>query len=45
MSLFNIVPTEAFRQLSLARGLDVPETEEQKNLAEKFYEELSSVLA
>jgi protein-tyrosine phosphatase len=44
MSLFNIEPKEAFRQLSLARGVEVPETEEQKNLAEKFYEELSSVL-
>lgn len=45
MILFNIEPKEAFRQLSLARGLEVPETEEQKNLAEKFYEESSIVLA
>ncbi len=41
MSLFNIEPKKAFRELSLARGLEVPETEEQRHLAEKFYEELS----
>ncbi len=45
MILFNIEPKEAFRQLSLARGLEVPETEEQRKLAEKFYNELSVVSA
>jgi protein-tyrosine phosphatase len=45
MALFGIEPNEAFRQLSLARGLQVPETIEQKELAEKFYEELNTVLA
>jgi protein-tyrosine phosphatase len=45
MILFNLEPKESFRQLSLARGLEVPETEEQKHLAEKFYEELSDVSA
>lgn len=41
--LFGIEPNEAFRQLSIARGLEVPETIEQKNLAEKFYEESATV--
>lgn len=45
MILFGIEPDEAFRQLSLARGLEVPETIEQKNLAEKFYEESAMVLS
>jgi protein-tyrosine phosphatase len=43
MISFGIETNEAFRQLSLARGLRVPETEEQKHLAEKFHEELSVV--
>jgi protein-tyrosine phosphatase len=43
MISFGIEPDEAFRQLSLARGLQVPETEEQKKLAETFYKELSVV--
>ena len=45
MILLDIEPKEAFRQLSLARGLEVPETLEQKNLAENFYKESSVVLA
>jgi protein-tyrosine phosphatase len=43
MISFGIEPNEAFRQLSFARGLQVPETEEQKKLAEKFYTELSVI--
>lgn len=39
MISFGVEPDEAFRQLSLARGLQVPETAEQKKLAENFYEE------
>jgi protein-tyrosine phosphatase len=45
MMSFGIKPKEAFRQLSLARGLQVPETEEQKRLAENFYQESSVILA
>jgi protein-tyrosine phosphatase len=45
MISFGIEPDVAFRQLSLARGQEVPETIEQKKLAEKFYEKLSVVLA
>jgi protein-tyrosine phosphatase len=45
MILFGIEPKEAFRQLSIARGLEVPETKEQKDLAENFYKEASVVLA
>lgn len=43
MISFGIEPNEAFRQLSIARGLQVPETDEQKSLAEKFYEESVAV--
>lgn len=39
MISFGIEPNEAFRQLSLARGLEVPETLEQKRLAENFCQE------
>jgi protein-tyrosine phosphatase len=45
MISFGIEPNEAFHQLSLARGREVPETNEQKRLAETFYKELSTVLA
>lgn len=45
MISFGIEPNEAFRQLSLARGQQVPETSEQKKLAEKFYEESITALA
>jgi protein-tyrosine phosphatase len=45
MISFGIEPDEAFRRLSLARGLPVPETIEQKKLAENFYQENSVVLA
>ena len=38
MISFGIEPNEAFRKLSLARGLQVPETDEQRKLAETFYE-------
>lgn len=44
MISFGIEPNEAFRQLSLARGLKVPETDEQKKLAETFYEQFAAVL-
>lgn len=44
MISFGINPTEAFEKLSLVRGVEVPETEEQKKWAEKFAEELSAVL-
>ena len=39
MILFGIAPDEAFRQLSQARGLEVPETDEQLNWIKKFAEE------
>jgi protein-tyrosine phosphatase len=45
MISFNIEPNEAFRQLSIARGLEVPETIGQKELVEKFYEESAMVLS
>jgi protein-tyrosine phosphatase len=45
MISFGIAPNEAFQQLSLARGQEVPETIEQKELAEKFYHESSVMLA
>lgn len=44
MSLFEIEPAEAFYHISMARGLEVPETLEQKNLVEKFYKETSVAL-
>lgn len=43
MTSYNIEPAEAFRQLSLARGIEVPETAEQKEWIEKFAEESVSV--
>ncbi len=36
MISFGIKPTEAFRQLSKVRGVEVPETNEQKEWAEQF---------
>jgi protein-tyrosine phosphatase len=45
MISFGVETNEAFSQLSLARGLQVPETIEQKELAESFYRENSVVLA
>lgn len=42
---FGIEPDEAFRQLSLARGREVPETEEQRKLAQEFYEKSALVLS
>ena len=45
MISFGIEPEEAFRQLSLARGLQVPETNEQKTLAETFYEKSALALS
>jgi protein-tyrosine phosphatase len=43
MTLFGVEPEEAFRQISAARGVEVPETDEQKAWLVKFAEE--SVLA
>ncbi len=43
MTLFDIEPTEAFRQLSITRGIEVPETAEQKRWVERFVEELAVV--
>ena len=43
MTLFGAAPDEAFRQLSIARGIGVPETAEQRAWLEKFVEE--SVMA
>lgn len=36
MTLFGIESAEAFRRLSVARGVEVPETNEQRNWAEQF---------
>ena len=44
MTSFGIEPSEAFRQLSLVRGVEVPETVEQKEWVEKFAEKSVSVL-
>lgn len=43
MSLFGVNPTEAFQELSFVRGVQVPETREQKVWMEKFAEELLTV--
>ena len=43
MILFGIEPSEAFRQLSLVRGVEVPETNEQREWAQQFA--LESALA
>lgn len=44
MISFGIEPDEAFRQLSNVRGVEVPETDEQRNWADKFAEESAMVL-
>jgi len=41
MVSFGINPTEAFRQLSFARGVEVPETVEQRKWVEQFAEEFT----
>lgn len=43
MTLFGIEPNEAFRQLSIIRGVKVPETAEQMDWVKRFIEELSPV--
>jgi len=45
MTLFGVEPNEAFRQLSIARGVEVPETAEQKEWLEKFVEESAMALS
>lgn len=45
MISFGINPTEAFRQLSIVRGVEVPETDEQRKWAERFAEETATVLS
>lgn len=45
MISFGINPTEAFRQLSVVRGVEVPETDEQRKWAERFAEESAVVLS
>jgi len=43
MVMYGIKPGDAFRQLSVVRGIEVPETAEQKEWIEKFAEESVSV--
>lgn len=45
MTLFGIEPKEAFRQLSIARGVEVPETAEQKKWLEKLVKESTMALS
>ncbi len=45
MISFGVETDEAFHQLSLVRGVEVPETDEQRRWAEKFAEESAIVLA
>ncbi len=45
MISFGISPKGAFRQLSDVRGVEVPETDEQRRWAEKFAEESAMVLS
>jgi protein-tyrosine phosphatase len=45
MTSYGIEPSEAFRQLSVVRGIEVPETVEQKEWVEKFAEESAIVSA
>jgi protein-tyrosine phosphatase len=45
MTMFGIEPKEAFRQLSSARGVEVPETAEQKELVERLAEEFTATPA
>ena len=44
MIYFGVNPTEAIRQLSIVRGVEVPETDEQRKWAERFAEESAMVL-
>lgn len=44
MILFGLEPEDALRQLSAARGVEVPETVEQRAWLEKFAEEQTMVL-
>ncbi|CAN5592554.1 hypothetical protein BH10ACI1_BH10ACI1_17710 [soil metagenome] len=44
MISFGINPTEAFHQLSKVRGVEVPETNEQKEWAKQFAAEMAAVL-
>ena len=44
MTMFGVEPDEAFRRLSIARGIEVPETAEQKTWLEKFVEESAMAL-
>ena len=44
MIYFGVKPTQAFRQLSIVRGVEVPETDEQRKWAERFAEESAMVL-
>ncbi len=44
MISFGINPTEAFRRLSDVRGVEVPETDEQRKWAERFAEESAMAL-
>lgn len=44
MSMFGIEPKEAFRQLSLVRRVEVPETVEQKEWVEQFAKEFIATL-
>ena len=43
MILFGIEPNEAFRQLSVARGIKVPETNEQSSWAEDFFAQTANI--
>ncbi|CAN5820702.1 hypothetical protein BH20ACI4_BH20ACI4_32140 [soil metagenome] len=45
MISFGIEPDEAFRQLSKVRGVEVPETDEQRKWAERFAKESVTVIA
>lgn len=39
MTMFGIEPKKAFQELSVARGVEVPETVEQKEFVERYAEE------
>lgn len=43
MALFGVEPDAAFQRLSKARGLEVPETDEQRNWVKNFAEELTLI--
>jgi protein-tyrosine phosphatase len=44
MITFGVEPVEAFRQLSVVRGVEVPETDEQRKWAERFAGETAMAL-